>query len=235
MVRQKPGNNNDKLNKKRRCSILKGAALLIMLAGICLITVNLYHFTRSAYAEANYAAKFSSAAEQSQLELFGSTEEITSSATTTPTPLTRSTRTALYDKQPGAGDLFGELSIPKINAVYPIYEGTDENELDLGVGHYTDSVLPGENDNCVLSGHRNTVFKELGEVKEGDSLIVATSAGTFEYVVQKVRIVDKDDRTVIVPKPQATLTISTCYPFVYTGSAPQRYILVAYLKSTAAY
>ncbi len=94
-------------------------------------------------------------------------------------------------------------------------------------------MLSGENDNCVLSGHRNTVFPELGKVREGDSLIVTTSAGTFEYVVRKVRIVDKNDRTVIVPRPQATLTVSTCYPFVYTGSAPQRYILVAYLRSAA--
>ncbi|MEH7140300.1 sortase domain-containing protein, partial [Priestia megaterium] len=48
----------------------------------------------------------------------------------------------------------------------------------------------------------------------------------------KVRIVDADDRTVIVPKPRATLTVSTCYPFNYVGSAPERYILVAHLVSS---
>ena len=67
---------------------------------------------------------------------------------------------------------------------------------------------------------------------EGDSLVVSTAAGTFTYKVNKVRIVDADDRTVIVPKPRATLTVSTCYPFNYVGSAPERYILVAHLVAS---
>jgi sortase A len=75
------------------------------------------------------------------------------------------------------------------------------------------------------------VFRRLGKVGEGDWLIVRTSAGEFRYKVNKVRIVDEDDRTVIVPKPRATLTVSTCYPFEYIGPAPKRYILVAYLAS----
>ncbi len=228
MLRKRLKENNR--NKKRRCSILRVAALLIMLSGVWLITINMYHFIRSTYAGLNYTAKLSSATEENHQE---AKEETISSASAAPAALLNSGRIALYKEQPREGDRIGELSIPKIQAVYPIYEGTGENELDLGVGHYTDSVLPGENDNCVLSGHRNTVFPELGKVREGDSLIVTTSAGTFEYVVLKVRIVDKNDRTVIVPRPQATLTVSTCYPFVYTGSAPQRYILVAYLRSAA--
>lgn len=91
--------------------------------------------------------------------------------------------------------------------------------------------MPGEADNSVLSGHRDTVFRRLGEVGKGDELIVTTSAGEFTYKIYKVRIVDKDDRTVIVPKPRATLTVSTCYPFHFIGSAPERYVLVAYLVS----
>ncbi|AOL34791.1 class D sortase [Geobacillus thermoleovorans] len=135
----------------------------------------------------------------------------------------------LYPKQPKIGEQIGELIIPKLNASLPIYHGTDEDELEKGVGHYAGSVLPGEADNCVLSGHRDTVFRRLGEVGQGDLLIVRTSAGTFTYKVRKVRIVDADDRTVIVPKPKATLTVSTCYPFRYVGPAPQRYVLVANL------
>ncbi|MFJ7993930.1 processed acidic surface protein [Peribacillus frigoritolerans] len=104
---------------------------------------------------------------------------------------------------------------------------TDEDELEKGVGHYAGSVLPGEKDNSVLSGHRDTIFRDLGEVGEGDLLIAKTEAGTFTYKVRKVRIVDAEDRTVIVPKPKATLTVTTCYPFSYIGSAPERYVLVA--------
>ncbi|USK36085.1 sortase [Bacillus sp. F19] len=122
----------------------------------------------------------------------------------------------LYPSRPEPGEEMGELYIPKLKAVLPIFHGTDENELEKGVGHFAESVLPGENDNSVLSGHRDTVFKRLGEVGEGE----------FIFKVQKVRIVDEDDRTVIVPKPRATLTVSTCYPFEFIGSAPERYVLV---------
>lgn len=133
----------------------------------------------------------------------------------------------LYTEMPAVGDNMGELIIPKLDAVLPIIHGTDEDELEKGVGHFAGSVMPGENDNTVLSGHRDTVFRRLGEVGKGDLLTVKTSAGEFTYKVKRVRIVDKDDRTVIVPKPKATLTVTTCYPFNYIGDAPRRYILVA--------
>lgn len=136
-----------------------------------------------------------------------------------------------YAARPKQGEKFGELFIPKLHASMPIYEGTNEDELAKGVGHFAESVLPGEKDNCVLSGHRDTVFRKLGKVRENDLLIAETSAGTFTYKVYKVRIVPKNDRTVIVPKPRATLTLTTCYPFHYIGSAPKRYVLVAALIS----
>ncbi|WP_257962357.1 class D sortase [Bacillus sp. UMB0893] len=137
-----------------------------------------------------------------------------------------------YPERPKKGENIGSLTIPKLEAKLPIYHGTDEEELEKGVGHFAKSVLPGEKDNSVLSGHRDTVFRRLGEVGKGDLLIAETSAGKFTYKVKKVRIVDSDDRTVIVPKPRAILTVSTCYPFDFIGASPQRYILVADLIST---
>ncbi|MGP1907966.1 class D sortase [Metabacillus sp. JX24] len=138
----------------------------------------------------------------------------------------------LYPKRPAKGERIGDLYIPKLEANLPIYHGTAEEELEQGVGHYAGSVLPGEKDNSVLSGHRDTVFRKLGEVGKGDLLIVTTSAGEFTYAVRQVRIVDKDDRTVIVPKPKAVLTVSTCYPFTFAGPAPERYILIADLLAS---
>ncbi|MFD1021089.1 class D sortase [Thalassobacillus hwangdonensis] len=134
---------------------------------------------------------------------------------------------ALYTSAPEIGEHMGELIIPNLDESLQIYHGTDEDELEKGVGHFADSVMPGEQDNTVLSGHRDTVFRRLGEVGVGDELTVKTEAGKFTYRVRKVRIVDQDDRTVIVPKPKATLTVSTCYPFDFIGSAPDRYILIA--------
>ncbi|MCD7035863.1 class D sortase [Metabacillus sp. GX 13764] len=142
-------------------------------------------------------------------------------------PVKTDEKQQLYTAVPKIGENMGELFIPKLKASLPIYHGTDEDELERGVGHYAGSVLPGEKDNSVLAGHRDTVFRRLGEVGKKDLLIVKTKAGTFTYKVRKVRIVDADDRTVIVPKPKATLTVSTCYPFRFIGPAPKRYVLVA--------
>jgi sortase A len=135
----------------------------------------------------------------------------------------------LYSIRPKAGEQFGELYIPKIEKRLPIVQGANEDELEKGVGHFVGSVLPGEDDNSVLSGHRDTVFRQLGKVGKGDLLIITTIAGEFTYKVNRVRIVDADNRTVIVPKPRATLTLTTCYPFTYIGNAPKRYILIANL------
>jgi sortase A len=142
-------------------------------------------------------------------------------------PEVKKTVDTLYSEKPKTGEMIGNLSIPKLEANLPIYHGTDEDELEKGVGHFAGSVLPGEKDNSVLSGHRDTVFRKLGSVGKGDLLIVSTEAGQFTYKVRKVRIVDADDRTVIVPKPRPTLTVTTCYPFDFIGDAPERYILIA--------
>ncbi len=128
---------------------------------------------------------------------------------------------------PKAGDHIGTLSIPVLNKTLPIVEGTGTKELKQGVGHFIQSVMPGENDNCVLSGHRDTVFTDLGKLKIGDIVIAQMTTGDYTYSITNIRIVDKDDRTVIVPTDHAVLTISTCYPFRYVGNAPDRYILTA--------
>jgi len=138
----------------------------------------------------------------------------------------------LYPLYPAEGDNIGSLSIPVLEQKLPIIQGTGTDELKKGVGHFTQSVLPGEEDNCVLSGHRDTVFAELGELKIGDQLILQTSAGTFTYEVNGSRIVHEDDKTVIVPTDHAVLTMTTCYPFNYLGHAPDRYIVSADLVIT---
>jgi sortase A len=132
--------------------------------------------------------------------------------------------------RPDKGKKVGTLSIPRLDQSFPIVEGTGARELKRGVGHFAQSVMPGEADNCVLSGHRDTVFTELGRLKIGDKLIVRTPDGEFTYKITRKRIVHKDDKTVIVPTDHAVLTVTTCYPFEYVGSAPDRYILVADLS-----
>ncbi len=132
----------------------------------------------------------------------------------------------LYPVRPKAKSNIGVLIIPKLHAILPIIEGTNPDELSKGVGHFAQSVLPGEADNSVLSGHRDTVFRNVGKLKIGDVFVVKTSAGTFTYKIVKTWIVDADDRTVIVShKGKHILTVTTCYPFNWIGSAPKRYIM----------
>lgn len=133
----------------------------------------------------------------------------------------------LYPVYPLQGDVIGSLSIPALELELPIIQGTGTDELDAGAGHFMQSVMPGEEDNCVISGHRDTIFARLGELEIGDRLIIETSAGTFTYEVTGTQIVEKDDRTVIVPTDNAVLTLTTCYPFRYVGPAPDRYIVSA--------
>lgn len=130
-------------------------------------------------------------------------------------------------KQPVLGDVIGTLSIPRVNSFVAIIEGTGSKELKRGVGHYVGSVVPGVSDNSVLAGHRDSVFRRLGEVKIGDLITVKNDYGTFVYEVHKIRIVKANDRTVIVPTKDAVLTLSTCYPFRFIGNAPKRYIVQA--------
>jgi sortase A len=203
--------------KKKRLLLLS-CTIAIILFGVWFSTSNMYKFAKGYFLYKTHAPS-------SQVN-----ETVQKPPSDKP-PSNKTTKKELYPVRPKTVEEIGELYIPKLKTKLPIFHGTNEDELEKGVGHFAGSVLPGENDNSVLSGHRDTVFRKLGQVGEGDLLIVRTSAGEFTYKVNKVRIVDEDDRTVIVPKPRATLTVSTCYPFDYIGSAPERYILVAYLTS----
>jgi sortase A len=134
-------------------------------------------------------------------------------------------------QQPRSGEMIGKLIIPRIGAILPIVEGTSPDDLAKGVGHYVGygTVMPGETGHVVLSGHRDTVFRRMGEVRKGDKLYVQTADGMFVYQVRTMWVTDANDRTVIVPLPKPILTLTTCYPFDYVGSAPDRYIVRAEL------
>jgi len=125
------------------------------------------------------------------------------------------------------GEAIGKLIIPKMKAELPIVEGVDPADLLKGVGHDHDTLLPLDNGQTVLSGHRDTVFKGIGVLEVGDTLTVSLPYGDFDYRITKTYIVDAKDRTVIVPHDSEILTVTTCYPFNFVGDAPDRYIINA--------
>lgn len=129
---------------------------------------------------------------------------------------------------PNPNDVIGMLQIPELDAELPIIEGTDEEMLKRGVGHYTDTVFPSDGEQILLSGHRDTVFRDFGKLSIGDRFVVNMPYGSFEYEIRSTDIVDKDDTTVIRSMGTEVLVVSTCYPFRYVGDAPDRYVVYAY-------
>jgi sortase A len=130
--------------------------------------------------------------------------------------------------QPLENQTIGILRIPKIDAQLPIVEGTSPEDLKKGVGHYKTTGFPGDGKQILLSGHRDTVFRKFGELKKGDEFIVELPYGTFRYKMDTARIVPADDTSVIGSVQDEVLNLSTCYPFRFIGSAPDRYIIYAY-------
>jgi len=138
---------------------------------------------------------------------------------------------ALYPVRPKPNEQIGELEIPRLRVKLPIIEGADPEQLAKGVGHFRNSYLPGENNFCLLSGHRDTVFRRMGEIQKGDEIIAHTSAGRFVYRVESMKIVDADDTSVIHPTAKPILALSTCYPFNFIGPAPKRYVIFCSLET----
>ncbi|WP_102273058.1 class D sortase [Cytobacillus massiliigabonensis] len=131
------------------------------------------------------------------------------------------------------GEVIGILEIPGLEAELPIIEGTHEDELEKGVGHYAGSVFPGQEDQIVLSGHRDTVFRRLGELEIGDTLQIVMPYGKYSYKISQSQIVEANDTSIIQSTaPVETLIVSTCYPFSFIGDAPYRYVLTAYREES---
>lgn len=128
-----------------------------------------------------------------------------------------------------AGEEIGEVYFPVLEISIPVFEGVSEEELARGVGHVPGTLLPGDGGNIVLSGHRDTVFRRLEELEVGDKVLVGLSGGdeVFVYKISRIRIVDKNDTSVVVPRAREVLTITTCYPFTFIGKAPERYVVEA--------
>lgn len=108
--------------------------------------------------------------------------------------------------------------------------GVDETTLDESPGWMENSAFPGEDGVCVIYGHRNrNHLRALRDVEIGDTLILKTSKGNFKYTVETIEILDQNKALTIPLVDGKYLMISTCYPFHYLGSAPQKYVVIAKL------
>jgi sortase A len=119
------------------------------------------------------------------------------------------------------------LRIPTIELEVSVLPGTDELVLNRGVGHIASTALPGTNSNSGIAGHRDGYFRRLKDLAPGDAIELETLEGRQMYRVERTWIVDANDVSVLEPTPVRSLTLVTCYPFRFVGSAPRRFIVRA--------
>jgi sortase A len=119
------------------------------------------------------------------------------------------------------------LKIPKIGLTVPVLEGTSAFTLNRGVGRIPGTARPGQNGNVGIAGHRDSFFRGLKDVRQGDSIELVTDFGIEAYVIRRIRITTPHDMSALQPTSSRALTLVTCYPFYYVGSAPQRFIVEA--------
>jgi sortase A len=125
----------------------------------------------------------------------------------------------------------GVLRITSVNLEAPVLEGTDDLTLNRGVGHIDGTSALDEAGNVGIAGHRDGFFRELKDVHLGDTMDLYTEKGNSRYVVDEIVIVPPDDVSVLAPRPKPSLTLVTCYPFYFVGSAPLRYIVHASISN----
>ena len=121
------------------------------------------------------------------------------------------------------------VSIPKIKLDAIVVEGSTPQQLAIGPGHMTDTAFPGEAGNAVITGHRDTFFRHIYELKEGDAIFVRRNGRVFKYEVTGKKIVKPEDVSVLNPTSDAQLTLITCYPTYYIGPAPDRLVVFSKL------
>jgi len=127
--------------------------------------------------------------------------------------------------EPGA--LVGRIEIPRLGVSAIVLEGVDSKTLRRGVGHIPETPLPGGGGNVGLAAHRDSFFRGLKDIRKNDIIQVRTLEGDFRYRVESTQIVKPEDTEVLDDGPVPMLTLVTCYPFYYVGSAPKRFIVHA--------
>ena len=128
---------------------------------------------------------------------------------------------------PELDSLIGRIEIPRLQLSTMILEGVGERQLQLGAGHVSETALPGETGNVVIAAHRDTFFRPLQNISKNDRIVLTTLDGSFQYIVESIQITDPDNTAALRPSAEPALTLVTCYPFTFVGSAPQRFIVRA--------
>ncbi len=128
---------------------------------------------------------------------------------------------------PASGGLIGRIDIPRLDISVVVIEGTGSTTLRRAVGHIPGTALPGHRGNIGISGHRDTFFRPLRNIRKGDLITLTTLEGEYRYRVVSTKIVMPSDVSVLDSDGREILTLVTCHPFYFVGAAPDRFIVRA--------
>ena len=133
------------------------------------------------------------------------------------------------------GDRIGTIKIPQSDLEAPAIRGDGDAQLRIGAGHSQHSYLPGQGSNILIGAHHTTHFKKLEHVQIGYIIYFDTAYGRFVYEIDDIFIIDGNDDSIAAPTEKEQLTLYTCYPFIYYGNAPERFIVTAKLIESEIY
>jgi len=123
--------------------------------------------------------------------------------------------------------LIGRMQVDRLGVSVVVMEGTSNKTLRRAVGHIAGTALPGRNGNVGIAGHRDTFFRPLRNIQSNDVITLTTRSGEYRYRVVSTKIVHPDNVAVLNSDGNEVLTLVTCYPFYFLGSAPERFIVRA--------
>ena len=119
------------------------------------------------------------------------------------------------------------LAIPRIHLQAPVFRGTDDMTLNRGIGWIPTTPKPGSTGNSGIAGHRDGFFRGLKDIAVNDVIELRTDREVQTYLVKTFEVVEPTDLEVLAPSSDDELTLVTCYPFYFVGSAPNRFIVHA--------
>jgi len=126
------------------------------------------------------------------------------------------------------GSPLGRIEISAVGLTVMVLEGADEGTLRRAAGHIRGTPLPGQRGNVALAGHRDTFFRGLRKIRVNDEITLTTLSGSYRYRVDSTKVVKPEETEVLEDDGDDILTLVTCYPFNFVGSAPSRFIVRAH-------
>jgi sortase A len=144
-----------------------------------------------------------------------------------PAPAEKTVSVEKKDARPVDPNVLGRIEIPRIGMKAIVRDGADEGTLARAVGLVPGTARPGEEGNVVLAGHRDSFFRPLRKIRMNDRIRLVTADETYEYQVASLRVVEPNEVSVLDSRGVEELTLITCYPFRFIGTAPERFIVTA--------